>query len=256
MRFAILPVARRERRHGSNDSLRRIGSRDDVCSGNGGGIGLVAAANNFRRAATSASKTFSSVASGTGKRHAGVGAAHGAARQDVTAVSERREEETMLLLRYPLILAGLVLFGSTGALVAYDVYLSAQLRRLLYGSRAKAAAQIRAEDKRDGAGDPTINLVAGGERRGEGEEFVKRGGWPKTVQPAPAKTPAGGTLRGWRGRVIHTTASTAALSWNVRNVSAASSGYHPKRLQGFTLPRQVRGSATRPAQTTARCTSR
>jgi hypothetical protein len=54
-------------------------------------------------------------------------------------VSERREEETMLPLRYLLILAGLVLFGSTGALVAYDVYLSAQLRRLLYGSRANQA---------------------------------------------------------------------------------------------------------------------
>src|SRR5690242_17515702 len=37
----------------------------------------------------------------------------------------------MLVLKYLLILAGLGLFGSSGALVAYDVYLSSQLRRLL-----------------------------------------------------------------------------------------------------------------------------
>lgn len=37
----------------------------------------------------------------------------------------------MLALKYMLMLLGLGLFGSSGALVAYDIYLSAQLRRLL-----------------------------------------------------------------------------------------------------------------------------
>ncbi len=37
----------------------------------------------------------------------------------------------MLVLKYLLILAGLGLFGSAGALVAYDIYISSQLRRLL-----------------------------------------------------------------------------------------------------------------------------
>jgi hypothetical protein len=37
----------------------------------------------------------------------------------------------VLLLKYFLMILGIVLFGSTGALLAYDIYLSAQLRRLL-----------------------------------------------------------------------------------------------------------------------------
>lgn len=37
----------------------------------------------------------------------------------------------MLVLKYLLMILGLGLFGSAGALVAYDIYLSAQLRRLL-----------------------------------------------------------------------------------------------------------------------------
>jgi hypothetical protein len=37
----------------------------------------------------------------------------------------------MLALRILLIVAGLVLLGSTTALIAYDIYLSSQLRRLL-----------------------------------------------------------------------------------------------------------------------------
>ena len=37
----------------------------------------------------------------------------------------------MLVLKYLLILAGVGLFGSAGALVAYDIYVSSQLRRLL-----------------------------------------------------------------------------------------------------------------------------
>jgi hypothetical protein len=37
----------------------------------------------------------------------------------------------MLALRYLLVILGIVVFGSSGALVAYDIYLSSQLRRLL-----------------------------------------------------------------------------------------------------------------------------
>jgi hypothetical protein len=37
----------------------------------------------------------------------------------------------MLALRYLLMILGAGLFGSAGALVAYDIFLSAQLRRLL-----------------------------------------------------------------------------------------------------------------------------
>ena len=37
----------------------------------------------------------------------------------------------MLVLKYLLVILGIGLFGSSGALVAYDIYLSAQLRRLL-----------------------------------------------------------------------------------------------------------------------------
>jgi regulator of protease activity HflC (stomatin/prohibitin superfamily) len=43
----------------------------------------------------------------------------------------------MLILKYLLVILGLGLFGSSGALVAYDVYLSSQLRRLL-GRRREA----------------------------------------------------------------------------------------------------------------------
>jgi hypothetical protein len=37
----------------------------------------------------------------------------------------------MLALKYLLVILGIGLFGSSGALVAYDIYLSSQLRRLL-----------------------------------------------------------------------------------------------------------------------------
>src|ERR1700760_3344436 len=37
----------------------------------------------------------------------------------------------MLVLKYLLVLAGVGLFGSAAALVAYDIFISSQLRRLL-----------------------------------------------------------------------------------------------------------------------------
>ena len=50
-------------------------------------------------------------------------------------------EDEMLVLKYLLVLAGIGLFGSGSALVIYDVYVAAQLRRLL---RREAAAKATA----------------------------------------------------------------------------------------------------------------
>lgn len=44
----------------------------------------------------------------------------------------------MLVLKYLLVLLGAVLFGGAGILVAYDIYLSGQLRRLLAGNNPEA----------------------------------------------------------------------------------------------------------------------
>jgi regulator of protease activity HflC (stomatin/prohibitin superfamily) len=54
----------------------------------------------------------------------------------------------MLVLKYLLMLAGVGLFGSAAALVVYDIYISAQLRRLL---------------RRDSASDPAAGAGASGE---------------------------------------------------------------------------------------------
>src|SRR5216684_2785630 len=44
----------------------------------------------------------------------------------------------MLVLKYLLVILGIGLFGSSGALVVYDIYLSSQLRRLLGRRRYEA----------------------------------------------------------------------------------------------------------------------
>ena len=61
----------------------------------------------------------------------------------------------MLLLKYLLMIAGLALFGSAAALVAYDVYLAAQLRRLLAGegSGRVAGEALAAPAAQASAGD-------------------------------------------------------------------------------------------------------
>jgi len=43
-----------------------------------------------------------------------------------------RREHSMLVWKTFLMILGVGLFGSVGALVAYDIYLSSQLRRLLH----------------------------------------------------------------------------------------------------------------------------
>ena len=51
----------------------------------------------------------------------------------------------MLALKYILMILGVALYGSAGALVAYDIFLATQLRRLLRGTVAgKSAAKAGA----------------------------------------------------------------------------------------------------------------
>jgi regulator of protease activity HflC (stomatin/prohibitin superfamily) len=54
----------------------------------------------------------------------------------------------MLVLKYLLMILGLGLFGSAGALVVYDIYLSAQLRKLLGRSKGAAGAETGAAGRR------------------------------------------------------------------------------------------------------------
>ena len=53
-------------------------------------------------------------------------------------------EHAMLALKYLLMILGVALFGSAGALVAYDVYVSDQLGRLLARNRAGRAPKHEA----------------------------------------------------------------------------------------------------------------
>ncbi len=63
----------------------------------------------------------------------------------------------MLALKYLLVILGIGLFGSSGALVAYDIYLSSQLRRLLGRRRHKtpgdAAGDLAGAPLREGPRD-------------------------------------------------------------------------------------------------------
>src|SRR6266852_4858345 len=51
----------------------------------------------------------------------------------------------MLALKYLLVILGIGLFGSSGALVAYDIYLSSQLRRLLRHRRSETSGDTAGE---------------------------------------------------------------------------------------------------------------
>src|SRR5258708_12735436 len=52
----------------------------------------------------------------------------------------------MVVLKYLLVILGLGLFGSSGALVVYDIYLSSQLRRLLGRRRDETIGAALPED--------------------------------------------------------------------------------------------------------------
>src|SRR5260370_14353261 len=70
----------------------------------------------------------------------------------------------MLVLKYLLVILGIGLFGSSGALVVYDVYLSSQLRRLLGRRRDKtpgdAAGELAGAALSEGARDDSNAEVA------------------------------------------------------------------------------------------------
>src|SRR6266404_2702990 len=59
----------------------------------------------------------------------------------------------MLVLKYLLVIIGIGLFGSSGALLVYDIYLSSQLRRLLGRRRDQATGELLPEDATE-AGRP------------------------------------------------------------------------------------------------------
>ena len=54
----------------------------------------------------------------------------------------------MSILRYLLMTLSFALFGSAGVLVAYDLYLAAQLRRLLRRSSSEAAQEEKNTESR------------------------------------------------------------------------------------------------------------
>ena len=56
----------------------------------------------------------------------------------------------MLALKYFLMLLGAAVFGSAGALVAYDIYLSEQLRRLLSRNKTdESGADLKSGETRN-----------------------------------------------------------------------------------------------------------
>src|ERR1700726_4325400 len=68
----------------------------------------------------------------------------------------------MLPLKYLLVILGIVLFGSSGALVAYDIYLSSQLRRLLGRPRRQDAAPAPAAQELSANVDRVLRPVRWG----------------------------------------------------------------------------------------------
>ena len=90
----------------------------------------------------------------------------------------------MLALKYLLVILGIGLFGSSGALVVYDIYLSSQLRRLLGRRRSDASGELLPE----ASAEPDRPL-----RSGPGEAVTLHefrvgtplpGGQPKTLRVA------------------------------------------------------------------------
>ena len=53
---------------------------------------------------------------------------------------DREGTNTMVVLRYVLMMVGLGLFGSAGALAAYDIFLAIQLGRLLHRNSPRPRA--------------------------------------------------------------------------------------------------------------------
>ena len=88
----------------------------------------------------------------------------------------------MLVLKYLLVILGIGLFGSSGALIAYDIYLSSQLRRLLRRRRVttpgEAAGELAGAPLQDAApgesnAEVSGSAVRGSEWRDSNEEFAR-----------------------------------------------------------------------------------
>jgi len=65
----------------------------------------------------------------------------------------------MLLLKYLLVILGIGLFGSSGSLIVYDIYLSSQLRRLL----GRRRDEIMAKPSRRRRSLPSLYAPSAGE---------------------------------------------------------------------------------------------
>jgi len=79
----------------------------------------------------------------------------------------------MLVLKYLLVILGIGLFGSSGALVAYDIYLSSQLRRLLRRRRTKTPEEVAGESvaAAEGEAAPLTPDDSNAEPSARGPEF-------------------------------------------------------------------------------------
>src|SRR5579872_1431173 len=107
----------------------------------------------------------------------------------------------MLALKYLLMILGVGLFGSAGALVCYDVYISEQLRRLLARNKTpESGAETRQRGRRAFEPDrsPAAPKIAQIEVCATGSASQYPCGWLGT--------------RCWReGKILSIKASTAAL---------------------------------------------
>ena len=144
----------REARHDRHAGTYDSGSHHDFCSGYCLGAALVVLEGGvFVDAASYGSED--SGANGTGARNCAIGAGlfgatlsilGGRALIEACATGFQGVEGSsfMAALRWLLMLVGAAVFGSAGALVAYDIYLSEQLRRLLSRNKTdESGADLR-----------------------------------------------------------------------------------------------------------------
>src|SRR6202171_250427 len=92
----------------------------------------------------------------------------------------------MLALKYLLVILGIGLFGSSGALVVYDIYLSSQLRRLLGRRRDETAGELVPEEQGAEVGRPLRPL-----RWGLAQRLAAAGVLPLLVAYSIAVVPDG-----------------------------------------------------------------
>src|ERR1700720_222878 len=91
----------------------------------------------------------------------------------------------MLALKYLLVILGIGLFGSSGALVVYDIYLSSQLRRLLGRRRDDTTGEVAPENSAE-VGRPLRPV-----RWGLAQRLAAAGGLPLLVAFSIAVVPDG-----------------------------------------------------------------